>query len=113
MARYMLFIRGADDRESSPAERQAVVQQYIAWAQNLRADGRMLDGDELGPNGLVVRKQGEKILVTDGPYAEGKELIGGYFLIEADSDEHAAQIARECPALARNGAVEVRPIVEH
>jgi hypothetical protein len=113
MAKYMFLIRGGEAEERSAEEMQAVVREYIAWAQRLRAEGRMLDGDELGAGGSVVRKSNGKLLVTDGPYAEGKETVGGYFLIEADSDEHAAQIAGDCPGLSRSGAVEVRPIVEH
>jgi hypothetical protein len=113
MAQYMLLIRGDDEVERSPEEMQGIVQEYIAWARRLQAEGRMHGGDELASSGKVVRKQGDRLLVSDGPYAEGKELVGGYFLIDADSDDHAAQIAGECPGLRRNGAVEVRAVVDH
>jgi hypothetical protein len=73
----------------------------------------MLGGDELASGGKVVRKQGDRLMVSDGPYAEGKELIGGYFLIEADDEKHATRIAGDCPGLLRSGAVEVRAIVDH
>lgn len=113
MPQYMLLIRGDDEVERSPEEMQGIVKEYIAWAGRLRAEGRMLGGDELASGGKVVRKWGGSLQVSDGPYAEGKELVGGYFLIEADSDDHAARIAGDCPGLSRNGAVEVRAIVDH
>jgi hypothetical protein len=113
MARYMFLIRGDDETERTEDENRAIVGEYIAWARKLREEGRMLDGDELANTGKVVRRKGDQILVSDGPYAESKEIVGGYFLIRADDEEQAARIAGECPGLKRGGAVEVRPIVEH
>jgi hypothetical protein len=113
MPQYMLLIRGDDEVVRSPEEMQAIVKEYIAWAGRLRSEGRMLGGDELAGGGKIVRKQGDRLMLSDGPYAEGKELVGGYFLIDADDEDHAARIAGDCPGLTRNGAVEVRAIVDH
>ncbi len=109
MPQYMLLIRGDDEVDRSPAEMQAVVSEYIAWAGKLRAAEQMLGGDELAANGWVIRSSG----VTDGPYAESKEGVGGYFLIEAADDAAAVEITRACPGLVRGGLVELRPIVDH
>lgn len=113
MAQFMLLIRGNDEVERSQTEMQGIVQEYIAWARRLRSEGRMLGGDELGPEGKIVRGHGSSLSITDGPFTETKETVGGYFLIEADDEADAARIASECPGLKRGGAVEVRGIVEH
>lgn len=113
MAQFMLLIRGDEEVQRSPAEMQSIVEEYIAWARKLRSEGRMLGGDELANNGKLVRGYGATASVSDGPYAETKEAIGGYFLIEADDQTHAVEIAKACPGLKRGGAVEVRAIVDH
>jgi hypothetical protein len=109
----MLLIRGDDEAERSPAEMQGIVEEYMAWARQLRSEGRMLGGDELSANGRLVRGHGASATVSDGPFTETKEAIGGYFLIEADGESQAVDIARACPGLKRGGAVEVRAIVDH
>jgi hypothetical protein len=92
---------------------QAIVQEYIAWAGKLRSEGRMLGGDELSSEARMLRGAKGQITVTDGPFAETKETIGGYFLIEANDEAHAVEIAKQCPGLKRDGAVELRQVVEH
>jgi len=109
----MLLIRGDDNLERSPAEMQSIVQEYMAWAGKLRSEGRMLGGDELSDSAKIIRGTDGQLNITDGPFAETKETIGGYFLIEADDAAHAVEIAKNCPGLKRNGAVEVRQIIEH
>ena len=113
MPQYMLLIRGDDEATNSPEETERVVQQYIAWARSLRVRGKMLGGDELAPKGRILRGSGQDLLVTDGPFAESKEQIGGYFLIQADGEEEAVAIAGECPGLRRGRAIELREIVDH
>ena len=113
MPQFMLLIRGADEPEVSPEQSRAIVEQYMHWARKLRAENRMLGGDELADGGKTLIRSGADLKVVDGPYAETKETIGGYFLIEADDLNHAVEIASECPRLRRDGAVEVREIVDH
>jgi hypothetical protein len=113
MAQFMLLIRGDDNPDITPEQAKAVVQQYRAWAGKLRAENRMLGGDELATGGKTLVSSGGDVRLVDGPYAETKEFIGGYFLIEADDETHAVAIARECPGLRRDGAVEIRAIVDH
>ena len=108
MAEYMLLIRNGEWVELSPEEMQKSMEKYIAFTKKLRDEGRFKGGDELQSNGRVLRKQGNSIV--DGPFTETKETIGGYYLIEADSYEHAVAIAKECPTFDHGGMVEVRAI---
>jgi hypothetical protein len=114
MAKFLLLIRGGDDSSpsSSPEDYQKVVEKYIAWSKKLREEGRNLGGEELGEDGAVVRKRDGQVVI-DGPFAETKEAIGGYFMIEATDLKEAAEIAKGCPAVGRGGCVDVRPILEH
>ena len=111
MAKFMLLIRGGDDetRDYTPEQYQHVIQRYIDWSAKLRREGRNHGGDELKSGGKVVRMRGGQAVV-DGPYAETKESIGGYFIIEAADLDEAAEIAKGCPVLLHDGAVEVREI---
>jgi hypothetical protein len=108
MAEFMLLIRNGNWDQYSPEEAQQAVQKYIAWARKLREEGRLKGGDELQANGRILRKQAGQIV--DGPFAETKESVGGYFLIEADNYDHAVAIARECPTFDHGGWVEIRAI---
>ena len=83
---------------------------YFDWSDKLRGEGRMRGGDQLGRRPHRARMQGEQAVV-DGPYAETKEAIGGYFLIDAASVDEAAEIAKGCPVLRHGGLVDVREIV--
>jgi hypothetical protein len=113
MPKYMLLLHGGESPNYSPQEMQRIVEEYIAWARQLRTDGHMLDGDELGDGGKLIRGVGAEATVTDGPFTETKEAIGGYFLIEAADEAQAVEISKQCPGLRRGGAVQLRPIVEH
>lgn len=111
MAQFILMIRGGDaDYESmSPEEAQAVVQRYIDWGNRLRGEGSYVDANQLADEGAVLRGS----TVIDGPYAETKEGIGGYYIVEASDLDAAVEIAKGCPVLQYNGAVEVRGFVNH
>ncbi len=113
MAQYMLLIRGDEEAQRSPEEMQTILQEYMAWARRLRDENRMLGGDELESRGKVVKGTASSLQVSDGPYTETKEVIGGYFLIEADTESQAVEIAKACPGLKRGGVVEVRGIIDH
>jgi hypothetical protein len=91
----------------SDEERQAVYQRYMDFAQH----GEVVSGAELQPTGsaTTVRVRDGERLVTDGPYAEVKEALGGFFILECESIEEACRLAAEIPA-AEHGAVEVRPV---
>jgi hypothetical protein len=95
----------------SAEERNAVYDQYRAFGQ--KADGKVLDGAELAPtrSATTVRVRNGETVVTDGPFAETKEQLGGFYLLECQSLDEAAQLAAQIPG-ASTGAVEVRTVAE-
>ena len=115
MSEYVLLYRTtaeARDRAMGTPEtaRESMVK-WRAWIDDMKAKGQLKNvGMPLHPTGRVVRAQ--KKTVTDGPYAETKEIVGGFSIIEARDFAHAAQIASGCPILEGGGSVEVRPVME-
>lgn len=103
---YLLLSRGQWDRDKSPQEIQAAIDDFYIWYQQLVAQGKFKPGQRLATGGKVVSRSG----VTDGPYAEAKEVIGGYWFIVATSLQEAAAIAALNPCLACGLTYEVRPI---
>jgi hypothetical protein len=95
----------------SDDEREAGYAQYREFARDAQEAGVLAGGDELGPtrDATTVRVRNGETLVTDGPYAELKEALGGYFLFECESTDEALDWAARIPA-AEHGAVEVRPV---
>lgn len=118
MARFMLLMLDSAENMAawsamSADEMQAAIGEYSAWADRLAEQGRLLGGEKLRDgSGRVLRGTGTNQRMMDGPYTETKELIGGYFIVEADDYEHAVQLAADCPQLAHGGTVEVREIEE-
>jgi hypothetical protein len=112
MAKYTLMLRedGQVFAKLSPAEMQAIIARYGAWRDELQRNGKFAGGHKLRDNqGRTMRRNGSRIVVTDGPFAEGKEVIGGLFVIEAASYEDAVSIANSCPHLDF-GSIEVREV---
>lgn len=112
MSQFMLFIRGGSDvSENLSAEQiQEAIERYRAWAQKLRAQGKLESAEKLKDNeGRMLSMKNGQALV-DGPFAETKETIGGYFIINADSLDEAIEITKECPSLSEGGMVELREI---
>ncbi|MDR6944858.1 YciI family protein [Mucilaginibacter pocheonensis] len=94
--------------QGSPEELQAITQKWMDWVGGIAAQNKLVDrGNRLVANGKVVRPNN---VVTDGPYTEIKELIGGYTLIKAESLDEATELAKGCPVLSFGGNVEVREI---
>jgi len=113
MPDYMLVLR--DDREYfqtiTPDEMQRCIQKYQAWAGSLRAAEKLVGSDKLVDGaGRVMRRGKGPLKVTDGPYAEGKEIFGGFFTVRAANYEEALKLAEGCPHLDYGGSVEVREI---
>lgn len=111
MSQFMLFIRNGDEpNELSPEEIQQAIQRFSAWARKLREQGKLIAAEKLKDNeGLMLNARNGQIVV-DGPFAETKETIGGYFIIEAGNLEEAIEITKECPALSQGGKVELREV---
>jgi hypothetical protein len=116
MARFMLLLHSTEEdrarwRAFTPEQAQQAMQRYYDWAAQLRREERMLGGDPLKDETIMVRlRDGEPFV--DGPYAETKESVGGYFLIEARDLAEAGEVAKGCPALQHGGWVELREIDE-
>lgn len=110
MSEYLFLYRGAD-RSGSPEQRQKRMQKWTAWMKDLTAKGHMKDqGHPLERAGKVVK--GKRKTVIDGPFAESKDLIGGYSLIEARDLEQAVELSKGCPIFeAETAVLEVRPIM--
>jgi hypothetical protein len=111
---YILLIYGDEGaRETrSDEENGQIYQAYGAFSKELQDSGAMVAGDALEPTdtATTVRVQNDDVLTTDGPFAETKEQLGGYYLIEADSLDEAIGWAAKIPG-ARHGSVEVRPVM--
>jgi hypothetical protein len=108
MSEFTFLYRGRD-LSMSPEQRQKHTEQWVAWFKELGAKGHVKDlGRPLEPGGRVVR--GERKNVQDGPFAEAKDVVGGYSLIEAATLDEAVELSKGCPILAVGGAVEVRPV---
>jgi hypothetical protein len=109
MSEFVYLYRGGR-RADSPADGEQIMQKWMTWLQDLAAKGHIKDqGQPLEAEGKVVRG---KSAVTDGPYPESKDLVGGYTLIEASDLAQAAELAGGCPILERDGLVEVRPVMK-
>jgi hypothetical protein len=109
MADFMLVFRGGPQGESSPEQMQQHMQKWMAWFEGLSKSGVFHGaGAPLEPRGKAVRGAGKA--VSDGPYGEAKDLVGGYAIVSAKDLDAAVEIARGCPTYEVGGAVEVRPV---
>lgn len=111
MADFMFLFRGDPNIPSSPAEMQKRMEKWMSWMKDLGAKGHIPQdkrpGMPLQPSGKVVR--GSQKAVTDGPYAEAKDLVGGYLIVQAKDLAEATELSKGCPLLAHDTAsVEVR-----
>ena len=106
LSEYLVISRGQWDKDRAPEEIQAAIDKFYVWKDRLVAEGRMKPGQRLATAGKIVSRD----MVTDGPYSESKEVIGGYWFIVAGSLDEAARIAAENPCLACGLYLEVRPI---
>jgi hypothetical protein len=97
----------------SPADGEAIMAEYFAFTDGIRRSGQYVSGEALQPTqtATTVKVRNGKVSTTDGPFAETKEQLGGYYMIEAKDLNEAIQVAAKIPG-ARFGAVEVRPVVD-
>jgi len=114
--KYMLLIydREQDWLNMSEAKQGEIYGEYMKFSQDIKDSGHYVAGAQLHPVGAAtsVRIRGDQQLVTDGPFAETHEQLGGYYLIEAKDLDEATALAARIPS-ARFGTVEIRPLVEH
>src|SRR5919108_4943946 len=111
--KYMLLIYFSEQAGLSETERQECYAESPQLAQQLQASGKYLAANPLHPTAMAtsVRVRDGKRIVTDGPFAETREQLGGYFLIEANNLDEAIGVAVRIP-MARKGTVEIRPVIE-
>ena len=113
---YLLLIYSDESvwESLSEDERRAMYGEYGRLNSDLRAQGKLIAGDELQPvaTATSVQVHSGDTIVSDGPFAETKEALGGYYLIEADSLDEAIEWAARIPS-ARGGTIEIRPTVDH
>ena len=107
----LLHEQPSDFSSLSPEDIQAVIEEYVAWSQKLAGDGKYVGGQKLkDEGGRHLSGHNGDFRVTDGPYAEAKEVIGGFFSITAADYDEAVEISRDCPHLKYGGRIELREI---
>ncbi len=108
MSEFAYLFRGRE-ASTSPEQMQKTMEKWVAWFKELGAKGHIKDpGHPLEAVGKVVK--GKQKIVNDGPYAEAKDVVGGYIVVEAKDLAQAAELSKDCPILDVGGSVEVRPI---
>jgi hypothetical protein len=112
MEKFMFIFQGGQRMNNqSPEEMQAHMGKWMAWIEKLNKAGQYVSGEPLLPGGkLVSGRKGTS--VTDGPYTEGKEVVGGFFVITARDLNEAVDISKECPGLEVGGSVQVRQVMK-
>jgi hypothetical protein len=115
MSEFVYLFRSTREQQEqamgTPEAAQLSLQNWLGWLQQLEAQGQLKDrGQPLDRGGSVV--SGSQKLVTDGPYAESKDLVLGFMLIQARDLHEAVEISKGCPIVAGGGSVEIRPVMK-
>lgn len=111
MEKFMLIFQGGMDPSSAtPEVAQKQMGKWMAWIDRLNKEGRYVAGEPLAPGGKLV--SGKNRTVSDGPYTEGKEVVGGFFLINAENFDDAVKISQDCPSFEYGGSVQVRQVAK-
>ncbi|PWT75250.1 MAG: hypothetical protein C5B59_09480 [Bacteroidetes bacterium] len=110
MEKFIFLFRGPGPREMdrNSEAAQAEMQKWFNWIDAMNKKGTYVAGDPLQPVGKQVN--GKKKAVTDGPFVEAKEMVGGYIIVNAKDINDAVEISKDCPIFDNDGKVEVRPI---
>ena len=112
MKDFLFIFRGPDYSELNltPEQSQAAMKKWFDWIGELAGKGQYVGGAPLVKTGKML--EGKKPVITDGPFAEGKELVGGYLILKAGSLEEATQLASGFPDFDIEGSVEIREIMK-
>lgn len=110
MEKYMFLFRGGDVSQLPAQQQESQMQKWLAWVERLTKEGKYVSGEPLLPGGKTVA--GAKKSVTDGPYAESKEVVAGFFVVNAKNLDEAVQMAKDCPDYELGGSVEVREVMK-
>ncbi len=112
MKEFVLLFRQPlqEHSNASPTEMQAILKKWEEWTGHIAAQGKMATGAvRLGTEGKVLKPGG---VITDGPFVEIRERLGGLIVVKAENLEEAVTLAHGCPVLSRGGCVEIRPVYE-
>ncbi|NQV81749.1 MAG: transcription initiation protein [Alphaproteobacteria bacterium] len=111
MAQFMMLLNVSGQApEGSPEEMQEILKRYGDWSRKLAESGKLVNGTKLaGDRGRLLRNEGSRVVV-DGPFSETKEMVGGFFIVEAENYDAAAEVAKTCPHLALGGTIELRQV---
>jgi hypothetical protein len=111
MEKFMLIFQGGmSSTNQSPELMQAQMGKWMAWIEKLNKSGQYVAGEPLLPGGKLI--DGKNKTVTDGPYTEGKEVVGGFFLIKAESLDEAVKICDDYPGYGNDGSIQVRQVMK-
>lgn len=112
MKQFLLLLHEDVEKlnELSPKEMEELANAHMNWANKLAEKGHLISGDGLHEKSVLIT--GKDGVVKDGPYLESKEIIGGYYLLQADDLETIVALAKECPTHLCGGTTEIRPIME-
>jgi hypothetical protein len=111
MSQFVFLYRGGGNTGQSPEQYQQRMGRWLAWMKELGEKGHIQSpGHPLERSGKIVA--GKSKTVTDGPFAEAKDVVGGYTLVEARDINQAVEISKGCPIFEVDGAVEVRPVMK-
>lgn len=110
MKEFLMIFRNAKNEGEKPSaqQMQEVMKDWQNWIGNIAAQGKFVSTNRLYPEGKSLAPNGT---VTDGPYAEVKEFIGGYLIVKAGNLEEAAELGKDCPNLKYGGLVEIRAVM--
>ena len=110
MQEFLYLFRGGDiaRAQESPESMQAHMEKWKTWMGQLGQDGYFIGGQPLQAEGKTIN--GTEKVITDGPFTEGKEVVGGYLIVKARDLDHAVELSMGCPLYEHNGNVEVREI---
>ena len=112
MKDFVLLFRQPDQNHAStsPKELEALMQKWNNWIGGITSEGRFAGHNRLASEGRVLKAGG---VVTDGPFVEIREILGGLIVVKAEDIDEATTLAHGCPVLERGGSVEIRPLYEH
>ena len=110
MEKFMFIFHGGMPSDASPEQMQANMGKWFAWIEKLSKDGKYVSGEPLLPGGKKI--QGKNKSVTDGPYTEGKELVGGFFIVNAADMNEAVKLCDDYPDYEIGGSIQVRQVMK-
>lgn len=112
MEKFMFIFHGdpAPAMQQSPEEMQAGMAKWMAWIGKLSAAGQYVSGEPLLPGGKLI--SGADRIVADGPYTEGKEVVGGYFIVQAKDMDEAIALTADYPDYETGGSIQVRQVMQ-